>query len=206
MKVYIVRHGESTANVSHIHQTPDEELTERGKQQAIEVAHRFTDICIAKIISSPYKRAINTALEIQKTTDAKIEKNDLFVEVKRPSELAGTLRTSPGAQVVFDEIYKHAHDEKWHYSDEENFSDFKKRVKKAITFLENQTYEEFAVVTHSVFLRMLIGLLAFKEDMSPEILKDLGDFFKIHNTSITMLEYTNAEWKLLTWNDFAHLG
>ena len=80
------------------------------------------------------------------------------------------------------------------------------RAENAIRFLENQSYENLAVVSHSVFMRMMIGVITFQEKMNPDILRNLGNHFKINNTGITVLEYKDHEWKLITWNDHAHLG
>lgn len=206
MKVYLVRHGESEANVSKMHQTADEPLTTLGKTQATQVADRFKTISIQKIISSPFVRAFDTATEIKKVTGLEIETSELFTEVKRPSELKGVFRESNESKDVFNKIIENESDPAWHYSDEENFYDLKNRVKRAIEFLENQKQEEIAVVTHSVFIRMLIGFLAFGERMNPDMLRDLGDHFKINNTGITLLEFEHDIWKILTWNDYAHLG
>jgi broad specificity phosphatase PhoE len=65
MNVYFVRHGESTTNVDAIvtGQTLDPDLTERGREQAEAAAGwlRYHDIHIHHIISSPAKRARQTA-------------------------------------------------------------------------------------------------------------------------------------------------
>lgn len=206
MRIYVVRHGESAGNVSKIHQTPDESLTELGKKQALDVAERFKNISIQKIISSPYTRAIETAQEIQKTTDMEIEQSDLFIEVKRPSELRGSTHDSNLHNDIFEQIIANEHDPEWRYSDEENFHDLVARVKEAIKFLEKHSEEELAVVTHSVFIRTMLGILTFQDKFSPAMLHSMGEHLKINNTGITVFEYKDNVWRLITWNDHAHLG
>lgn len=60
MKVYFVRHGQTAAStgdaISH-----DDPLNQRGMNQAKEVAEQLKDISFDAIISSPLRRALQTA-------------------------------------------------------------------------------------------------------------------------------------------------
>lgn len=66
MKVYFVRHGESVLTEAK-HQTPETPLSRRGSQQAQITAHRFTNLQIDVILTSPYTRALQTAQAIKKS-------------------------------------------------------------------------------------------------------------------------------------------
>ena len=59
----LVRHGETEWNLlGHIQGSTDIELTENGREQAIEVANRLKkDVENAVVYSSPLKRAVYTA-------------------------------------------------------------------------------------------------------------------------------------------------
>ena len=61
--VLLVRHGETEWNLlAHIQGSSDIELTENGKEQAIEVANRLKkDVENGIVYSSPLKRAVYTA-------------------------------------------------------------------------------------------------------------------------------------------------
>ncbi len=61
MRLILVRHGESTANVQRIHNAKDEPLTERGIEQARRVADRLKREHFDRVISSPLPRAKMTA-------------------------------------------------------------------------------------------------------------------------------------------------
>lgn len=52
--VYLLRHCQATG------QEPEAELTEKGKEQAEEIAHFFDNQSIEHIISSPFTRAIQS--------------------------------------------------------------------------------------------------------------------------------------------------
>lgn len=65
MKVYLIRHGESTANVSRIMSgNMDVALTDTGLAQARSLAEKMRDIPLEAIFSSDLQRAVNTAGEI----------------------------------------------------------------------------------------------------------------------------------------------
>lgn len=206
MRVYIVRHGESDSNLTRVHQDAQTPLTETGIKQAQAVAERFKNIPIDIIISSSLARAKHTAEEIHKATGVKHEIDDVIKEMTRPTEIIGLKMGSDETVKMFEEIMAHEDDPDWHYSDEENFHDIVKRAQDTLKMLENRSEENIALVSHSIFMRVLIGVMTFGETMNPEMLRNLGDHFKINNTGITVLEYDGSVWKLITWNDHAHLG
>ena len=173
MKVYVVRHGESDANLTRIHQSGETQLTETGIKQAETVAERFKDIPINVIISSSLARAKNTAEKIHQATNAPLEINDIIKEMKRPSEVIGLTMGSDEVNKIFDEMIAHEDDPSWHYSNEENFSEIKNRAQEALNMLANRSDENVALVSHSIFMRVLIGIMTFGEKMSPQMLRDL---------------------------------
>ncbi|MFA4016018.1 MAG: hypothetical protein RUDDFDWM_001119 [Candidatus Fervidibacterota bacterium] len=73
-KVYLVRHGESEANIygNVLCGWLDVELTEKGKRQAIAIAQRLRVNNIAKVYSSDLRRAIATAKMIAEACEAEL--------------------------------------------------------------------------------------------------------------------------------------
>lgn len=63
MRIYFVRHGESQANLLRVISNRDVQhgLTERGHQQAEDLAQRLASIPITRIFSSPVLRAVETS-------------------------------------------------------------------------------------------------------------------------------------------------
>lgn len=61
--LYLVRHGENKANITKelSYKIIDYDLTDKGRLQAVQTAKYFEDIKIDKIVSSPLKRAVQTA-------------------------------------------------------------------------------------------------------------------------------------------------
>lgn len=79
-KVYVIRHCEAEG------QPPEAQLTEKGLLQATELVDFFSTITINRIISSPYKRAIDTIqpfatkFNLDVETDKRLEERVLSKE------------------------------------------------------------------------------------------------------------------------------
>lgn len=87
-----------------------------------------------------------------------------------------------------------------------NYHDLSKRAVKAVDYIESQTVENILVVSHGLFIRVMLGVMIFGDDLNSKVGQKLINSFHTHNSGITMLESINDKWRLLTWNDYAHLG
>jgi broad specificity phosphatase PhoE len=92
----------------------------------------------------------------------------------------------------------------WHYSDEENFDDLKKRGLEALDYLKNLDKENVLVVSHGNFLSLLAGLMIFGNDYNPETALKFRNFLRLSNTGVCIFTYENEKWKLQCWNDTSH--
>lgn len=61
MRVYIVRHGEVTHNALKLYNNSNEDLTDKGIMQALELRNKIKDINFDIVICSPLLRAKHTA-------------------------------------------------------------------------------------------------------------------------------------------------
>jgi len=220
MKIYFVRHGESEFNAANKHQHSQVELSQQGKEQVAIVAKRFLRIPIDVILTSTSTRAYKTANIIAAAIERKIIQTSLLTEIKQPSEIVGFSIDDPEAIRVRALIKEHWNEASWHYSDEENFFDAKARAQKFLPMLAERKEENILAVTHGVFLtggarkvltgrkvlKMVLTLMAAGEKLTPELFLGVRDFFVHRNTGITLCEYDERGWRLITWNDHAHLG
>ena len=207
MKLYFVRHGESKLNVLGIHQNAQTELSAKGIQQAKFVANRFRDIKIDLIVASDYLRAQQTAEEIGRS----VQKNTVFTpllrEQKRPTVIEGKQVNDPDVLRIHEITRNNVKLTDWHFSDEENFTDLKKRATQFIEYVNLLTEENVLAITHGIILRMIISLLVFGKGLTFTEFDRFRDVFSMNNTGITLCEKTkDGQWKLITWNDHAHLG
>lgn len=204
MKVYFVRHGESELT-EKVHQFPESPLSNLGLQQATSLAKRFIPIPIDLILTSTYKRAVQTALEIEKLKQVPVVQSNLLVERRMPSSFLGKSVDDPLIVSLHKTIREHFYEEKWHLMDEENFADLLARAKEGINFIISQKKEHIVAVTHGYFLTVIIFYILFGEQIEPKSFQFFRKHISNSNTGITMCEHVKGVWKLVTWNDIAHL-
>jgi broad specificity phosphatase PhoE len=82
IRLYIVRHGETAANTEMRYLgMRDDPLTENGRRQAIMAANALAQLPFSAIITSPLRRAADTAAEIQKATGAMLRMDRRLLEI-----------------------------------------------------------------------------------------------------------------------------
>lgn len=82
MQLLLVRHGESTGNVTRVLQPADEPLTERGREQARTIAARLAARGDARrLYASPLRRAFETASIIGEAVGLPVEPDARFAEI-----------------------------------------------------------------------------------------------------------------------------
>ncbi|MEX0917353.1 MAG: histidine phosphatase family protein [Candidatus Paceibacterota bacterium] len=208
--IYLIRHGQSEGNVGKLCQSPDEPLTELGEEQARFLAERFRSIPTDVVLASSMKRARDTAQRVSESTGAPLVVSDLFVELLHKEEFCGLPesdeRVAGGDQVWFE----NADDPQCRSTFTESFSEFKERGRMAIECILDRPEENIAVASHGTFLKMLFAhMLACNQDVQIDgkLFNALFRLLGTGNTSITQCRYTKERgWRLLSWNDKAHLG
>ena len=207
-KIYFVRHGQSEGNIGPIRQTSATPLTAKGKIQAGIVAKRCAKLPIEVIICSSMARAKQTADRILKESTRPIEYSELVVERRRASEVLGRPKDDPIAQKIENEIRENFYKTGWHFSDEENFDDIKDRALATLQYLKERTENNILVVTHGLFLRVIVACVIFGEELTGKEGEQFMRALDMENTGITVLEYDEEKkwpWGLWIWNDHAHL-
>jgi broad specificity phosphatase PhoE len=206
-RFYLVRHGESILNAQNIRQDEKGSLSEKGKKQADEAGLYLTQFPIQQIISSPYQRTRETALTINTHLNVRIKYSDLLVERRNPSEIVGKRDDDPAVKQIVDQIDRAYHDDTYKFSDEENFQELKDRAGRALAFLSRQTAQGTCVVTHSIFLKMLIAYLLYRENLHATDYIKLSFFNPSDNASVTICEFNpwkrfakNRGWQVLEYN------
>lgn len=214
-RIYLVRHGESVANVEKRHGGPETPLTELGLQQAVFIAERVAAFPIQKIIASSMVRAQQTAQAISQTLDLPIETSDLFVETRGPSELNNTEYMDPRALEAFKMLDDNYGKEGFRLSDAEVFEDHTKRAQAALQLLAEQEAEHIAVVTHGLFLRILMAHVLLGPKPTGQEVQKIMWGMETQNTGLSILDYAKPghvgemrehPWQIFVWNDHAHLG
>lgn len=201
MKIYFVRHGSTDSLEKKISQPNNEPLNQRGLEQANELNKRFANTKLDLIVSSPHLRAVQTA----KAINNDVQISELIAEVRKPKEAIGQSKESDEIKEIFKKIGEmYTVDPTWHYSDEENFEDLKRRGLQALEFLKLQNKENLLVVSHANFIALLAGLMLFGENFPVEVSLKLKNFLRLSNTGVCIFTYEDERWKLQCWNDTSH--
>lgn len=140
--------------------------------------------------------------------DKDIIESQLFRERKRPSIQENQSKEIPKLIAIDKEIELNWGGVEWKYSDEENFIDLRQRARECFEFLENRIEDNIVVVTHKNFLHCLVWYRLFGPKVTPREAKIITDNFVMSNTGIVWMQFDEIkkDWKIVTWNDHAHLG
>ncbi len=211
--VYFFRHGESVANATKIHQGPLTPLTLRGRNQAEELGKRLWGIPIERMVSSDFVRAHETAHIVTRwTRHGPITLSPLFVERRNPSFMMGHSQANESHERVWEDIAANYGTLGWHHSDEENFEDLIVRAKEALAYILTLPESNIAVASHGLFMKVIFAHVLLGEFLDGCIFRDKFIPAKnVENTGIMHLHFTDnfqktaKYWKLISWNDHAHL-
>jgi len=209
--IYFVRHGETVLNAQGVRQGPEGPLTQKGRDQALATAKRFPKENGRPqiIIASPFERTRETAEIIAKELGMKkVEYSDLLKERKNPTEIIGHWGGEPEVKQIIDRMDKSYHADDLRVSDEENFTDLKTRAKKLLHFIKHRGEKRIIMVTHGIFLKMVVSYMTYGDKLTASQYNTLSYFNPVNNASMCICSYTphwfkKDEWKLLVWNDLA---
>jgi probable phosphoglycerate mutase len=208
-QIYLIRHAESEGNIGPVRQDTSSPLSPAGQRQAAYMAERCAKLPLEVIVSSTMTRARETATTIQKKIGTPIEESGLFVERLRPSVQHGKPKDAPESLEI-DERIRQNFGEGWRHSDEENFDDLKARAEAALQYLANRPEQHVGVVTHGLFMSILLASAVFRETLTGPICRRVTRGFHMQNTGLSLLSFYGNEadpsWVAWVWNDHAHLG
>ena len=149
MKVYIVRHGQVLHNALNQYNEIDDDLTELGINQALELRDKIKNIEFDTIISSPLIRTKHTAEIINSNN------KEIFFDVRLKERSCGSLSGQP-LEITNREEY-------WNYyttiqyGTSENIQDFFQRVYNFLDDLKTKKYDNVLVVAHSGISKAFSG-------------------------------------------------
>jgi probable phosphoglycerate mutase len=205
-KIYLVRHGRTEANTNNTIQDLSDPLVAEGVAQAEALGERLSHVPFDALIASDAVRARHTAEKIGEKTGHVVETTPLFRELSRPSAFVGIMRTDPRVLPFYIGFELNADDPSWRFADEETFGEARDRALAALDFLASRPEETLTVVTHGNFKRFLLGAILFGEKLTYREWSRLARIMNTSNTGVSVLQLENDAWKVMTWNDYAHLA
>jgi len=167
MKVYLIRHGETTGDVENRYGgTYDDHLTERGQNSARDLAEKLADKNIEKLFSSPYFRAHETAEILGRKLNLTPETINDLRERNSYGILSGLTKTE--AADKFPEEVLDVKDIHKTVPGAEDYSDFARRVENALNNLAETNGGTIAIVTHGGPIKMVFRGILNKGEMETE--------------------------------------
>lgn len=253
MRLYLIRHGESTGNVTDVGQGKTDPLTDKGKDEVRRTAqflkNEFNEAGIVPdlIITSTHLRTRESANIVREVLDndfvsgegisGKIEykESETFVEFVRPTEQVGKSKSDPDFLKI-DAIMHEEASKDWNYAygDGESPKYVVDRAKQALlTIIEEGMKIEtgpknkeaiIVLVSHSFFMRTMLGCAVFGDDMNFGKLNYMIDGFDCSNASVSILQKSLSKnshkdesgdfskvgsdedrWRVVSWNSIEHL-
>lgn len=209
--IYFFRHAQSDENINqnkNIH-VRDQYLTEAGKLQATQLAERVKSLQMPVLISSTLTRSKETVKIISSIADVTVCYSDLFIEKQKPSSIIGQVRQESAILAIEQQWTNSLFEPNIQIEDGDSYNSILARAEQAIEFLKSSSEQVLGVVTHQFFLNALIIKAILGDSLTPEIYKRLQEQYWLENTGIVILhynpDYPYTGWKLITYNDTAHL-
>jgi probable phosphoglycerate mutase len=168
LSLYLLRHGESVANVTHTFASRklDLPLTEFGFEQVKQIAQPMKNIGFTKIYTSPLIRAQQTAEIIGSACGFKPTSIEALREVD-VGILDGKCIEERNRQMIYDEVIS-----KWDngqnqvgFQEGENLNDVKKRIDNFLSIIDN-TAQRVLVVGHGLLFMAFIWLFCYNHGPS----------------------------------------
>ena len=213
--IYFFRHGQSEGNIRHINATDEDihpaeqHLTELGQEQAHKLAQRIAKFKFNVLLSSTLTRSRETTEIISKHSDYNIEYSDLLVERQKPSSIIGKLR-SDELVLATENAWKHSlFNSGEQVEDGDSYDTLIARADKALELLQSRPEQNIGVITHGFFLNTVIMRAILGDTINPVLYQRLHKQSWQDNTGMMVLqyspEYPYTGWRVITYNDTAHL-
>lgn len=193
LKLYIVRHGQTTWNSEHrLQGRQNSDLTPLGQEQAEALGKYLKEsgIKIDHYLSSPQQRAYDTAKLIAGHEEITVREglSEIAFGTWEGRRLEEVKKEYPEE---FYNFFNEAHKYDSKVNDGESFEEVEKRVRKELDYLTS-TYKDgtVLVVSHGITVKILFCILNNHS---------LEDFWKSEvfaNSSLSLVEYENGKFDI----------
>ena len=192
MKIFLVRHGESTSDVEDRYGGHyDDHLTGKGKRQAQKTVQKLANSGIEVIFSSPFHRARETSEILSKELKCHVKIVDDIKERNRYAHLTGMKKSE--AAKKHPEHFAKLKDHTYSVDGGEPYDIFRERILKTFEKLASEPYDVIAIVGHGGPIGCIL-----REVLNLDELK-IGKcaYFEIEkkNNELRLLKMENAEFK-----------
>ncbi len=196
MKILLIRHGETNANLLGVLHKPDdpEGLNENGQKQALAIGETCRRADVRVIYTSSEKRAVQTAEVIGVLLGLKpIIVNDF----RERNFGAWSNRPWSEIQLILGKM-----ESKKRYTSKppggESWRNAELRLMQALGRIVHSQNSNIAIITHMGAIRIMMPILKGEH-------KEMSYKYDFANGSITTFLYANGKFRALSENDTSHL-
>lgn len=184
MRIFLIRHGQTTGDVEDRYGGAyDDQLTELGKKQAMQIAEHLKDEGIEKVFTSPLIRAKETASILGQKLHKEIEILPDIQERDQNGILTG-MRRAEAREKYPDEVAV-VKDYTQTIHGAETYLHFRERVIRALHDLAQKPYQTIAVITHGGPIRVIFREILAKGEIT------------IQDCGYAVIEANNRQYMLL---------
>jgi len=211
MLVHFVRHAESASNAAPgamaLPGNQGDRLTERGFEQARAVAERLSEAGATRILTSPLRRARETAEVIAERLDLPVTEIEELREL-RESEGFGELSLEDQRLRRWSVwMAGHGDDPNHSFNGGESFNEIMGRVRRVQDRLVADGGESTIAVSHGIFLRFFLMRVVFGDDFHAGQVQRLWQLASIncgicgfeHRGRDLEANYATEPWRCFSW-------
>ncbi|MFC1524784.1 histidine phosphatase family protein [Planctomycetota bacterium] len=199
IKFFLVRHGETQWNKQEIFRgLKDIPLNKTGLNQARALAQNLKNIPLDLILSSPLKRARQTAQEISKLQGIQVRNEPTFIDIN-----FGLWQGVSKALVkeIYPRLYRQwlTQPHKVKFPKGETLYEARQRVVRTLMKLARQNQaENVLIATHRVICKIILCIVMGRDN---------SHFWRIKQdtTALNIFSYNNKKWLIERLNDTLHL-
>ena len=171
MKIYLVRHGETTGDIEDRYGGDyDDNLSPKGIKESKALAQKLQGRKIEIIYVSPRIRALETASIVNKKLNVGLKIVENLKERNNYGVLTGLIK-SEAKERHPEEVKKLETGFNHNVKKSESYPKFKKRITKAFYgIIKNDSYKTITIITHGNAIRCII-----REILKSGELKSMGD-------------------------------
>lgn len=194
MQVFLIRHGQTTSDVEDRYGGLFEDhLTQKGIEQAQELALKLKDKKIEKVFVSPRLRAIETSVIIAKQVPAKFIAIEELSERNSYGVLTGLTKEEAQQKFPMEVEELEANNPYHHVKDSEDYYSWAERLLEKFNQIIQKEFEEevqsIALITHGGPIRAI-----FREILGFEI-------EGVKDCAIVKLDYDGEGYEIININD-----
>ncbi len=162
MKIYLIRHGETTGDVEdRFGGAYDDHLSEFGIEQVKELAGKISSFGIQKIFTSSKIRAKETAEILNDKLKVDVEVVPGIRERNLNGKLSGMIKSE--AKEKFPGLVEELKDYRNTIEGAESYDDSRKRMVKAFKKVADSKFDTVAIVTHGGPIKTIFRELLKRE-------------------------------------------